>query len=127
MFQIMSWNIYQLVERAVSIIASSSCKYRHLHGAQGSRQTVINQQLPAYIIHHTTSSHLSHDVLDTLKQTMREKGRVMRKRLQETQRRMPPQSPMPLLLPSSSAWRLGVTGVTILFIVTRDLNRTWQN
>ena len=47
---------------------------------------------------------------------MREKGRVMRKRLQETQRRMPPQSPMPLLLPSSSAWRLGVTGVTILLL-----------
>ena len=69
-----------------------------------------NQQLPAHVTQHL----LSHHVVDTLKQTMREKGRVMRKRLQETQSRMPPQSPMPLLLPSSSAWRHGVTDGLLL-------------
>ena len=34
----------------------------------------------------------------TLKQTRSEKGRVTRKRHQDTQSRMPPQTPMPLLL-----------------------------
>ena len=42
------------------------------------------------------------DGVDTLKQTRREKGRVTRKRLQDTPSRIPPQTPIPALLVSSS-------------------------